>query len=140
MKRRMKKAVSYFLARRWTVQSLDVAQAGQAETPSGQLLALILWRAHLSNCYLCQQCPRCVKKAKISIQSSFRSFEPGHGQRIGFAVRSVVSARDKLAVALRFKNAEDMLSPYILFDRVCMSFCRSKRLVDGLHCSRDLRC
>jgi hypothetical protein len=66
--------------------------------------------------------PRQRTKAKISIQSAFRSSEPGHGQRIGVAVRSLVSAWDKLAVALRFKNAEDMLSPYILFDRVCMRF------------------
>jgi DNA modification methylase len=67
-----------------------------------------------------KQSTRQRKIAKTTFQSSFRSSDPGHGQRIGFAVRSVVKAWDKLADALNFKNVEDMVAPYILFERASM--------------------
>jgi hypothetical protein len=67
-----------------------------------------------------KQSARQRKIAKTTFQSSFWGSDKGHGQRIGFAVRSVVKAWDKLADALNFKNVEDMVAPYILFERASM--------------------
>jgi hypothetical protein len=67
-----------------------------------------------------KQSTRQRKIAKTIFRSSFRSSEPGHGQRIGFAVRSVVKAWEKLSDALNFKNLEDMVASYILFERASM--------------------
>jgi hypothetical protein len=78
--------------------------------------------------------------AKTTLQSSFRSSDLGHGQRIGFVVRSVVKAWNKLADALNLKNVEDMMTPYILFERESMRIFQLTGLVAGLLLSRALLC
>jgi hypothetical protein len=60
------------------------------------------------------------KIAKTTFQSVFRSSDPGQGRRIGFTVRSVSKAWNKLADALDFKNVDDLVAPYILFGRASM--------------------
>jgi DNA modification methylase len=66
---------------------------------------------------------RAKKKAKLETShGTYRSSDSEHGQRVGFAVWAVVRAWDQLALALGYRSADDMLAPYMMFDRISASY------------------
>jgi DNA modification methylase len=62
--------------------------------------------------------PRPSKKQKTTHPyGSFQSADEAHGQRLGFAIRCIVDAWSRVATSLGYGGVEDMIGPYIIFDR-----------------------
>ena len=62
------------------------------------------------------------KKAKTPGMCTFQSSDDTHGQRLGFSIRCIVDAWDRLARLLGYADAETMVAPYIIFDRESVAY------------------